>query len=324
MNEFLHKLRIFNKNIRTNKLSMQYWLEEQAQFISTLKKLTKLPDNVTDNEHFIKAYANYYKSNNKLPKVRVQLMKYQKTLNDEYYRDKLEKSLDNIDPELKITSYDEEVFKFDNMLDEYINKLSAMPLELGYVSVDTKTYTWKTESIVKSAEKYYKNMFGVSMAHVNTIVQEYIRGLVWVFDYYYNDNPDANIWFYKYNNSPLLTQIYKYLIEINDLNHLTKLQSSLSKYKVSINIFFNEEEHFMYVSPLMSFPNMIPEKYKNMKFKYIDVKKIAHSTLTTPNPTDIDCRGVTFLNKCHITELHETDVDTSYKADIEFLKKLRG
>jgi 5'-3' exonuclease len=327
MNDFLHKLRIFNKNVRTHKLSYQYWLQEQTTFIDTLKKLTILhKENITNNEDFIKLYMEYYNINNKLPKIRVQLLRYSKSINDSFYRNKLEKSLDNIDNTLKITKYDEEIFKLDNMLDDYINKLNAKPLDLGYVSVDIKTYTWKTEPINKSAEKYYKNMFGVNMNNVNVIVEEYIRGLVWVFDYYYNKNNTANIWFYKYNNVPLLTQIYKYLVEIKDDNYLMKLQTSLDKYKIDINKFFSEDEHLMYVSPINLFPEIIPKKYNNVtlsKLKYIDTNKIVSNIMTKENSGEIDCRGITFLNKCHVAELHiENDIMESHKLDMEFIKIL--
>lgn len=326
MNDFLDKLRKFNKNVRNNTISSQYWLSEQKQFIETLTKLTKL-QNYNNNEEFINEYVLNYTTNNKLPKVGVGLIKYSKSLNDSFYRNKLEKMLDNIDETLKITKYDEEVFKLDNMLDDYAKKLNAVPLDLGYVGIDTKTYTWKTEPIAKSTEKYYKNIFGVNMKNVNIIIEEYIRGLVWVFNYYYNQTNGANIWFYKFNNSPLLTQIYEYMHDITDDNYLVNLQNSLNKYEVTMDNFFSENEHLMSVSPINLYPEIVPRQYANVinKIKYVDINKIVNNIIIKEYPNEIDCRGVTFLNKCHVTELHmNLSVMDSYKQDLEFIKLLRN
>ncbi len=326
INEFLDKLRKFNKNVREKHVSMEYWLTKQSDFIETLNKLTKLPDSHSTNEDFIHAYVNYYKTNNKLPKVGISLMRYSRSINDSFYRNKLEKSLDNLDDSLKITKYDEEIFKLDNMLDEYIKKLNAEPLDLAYVGIDTKSYMWKAETVIKSVEKYYKNMFGVNMNNVDIVSALYIEGLVWVLDYYYNSSTTANIWFYKYTNAPLLTQIYEFISKQKD-DYLFNVQSNLEKYKVNINNFFQKEEHLMYVSPINVYPEIVPQKYKKTitKLKFIDVNKIVESIMNKHVSTEIDCRGITFLNNCHVEQLHISDnVIESYKDDMNFIKILNN
>jgi 5'-3' exonuclease len=325
INDFLDKLRKFNKNIRENKVSIQYWLTEQLKFIEVLKKLTKLPDRIENNNDFIDAYINYYKTNNKLPKVGISLMRYSKSINDSFYRNKLEKSLDNLDDSLKITKYDEEIFKLDNMLDEYVKKLNAQPLDLAYVGVDTKSYMWKAEPINKTVEKYYKNMFGLNMNNVDIVSAQYIEGLVWVLDYYYNPSDTANIWFYKYTNSPLLTQIYDFM-EKQDDDYLINVQNNLEKYKIDINKFFKKEEHLIYVSPISVYQQIVPEKYKNTvkKLKFIDVNQIVSDVISKDVSTEIDCRGITFLNSCHVSQLHiSIDVMESWIDDLKFIETLR-
>ena len=326
INEFLDKLRKFNKNVRESRVSVQYWLTDQLNFIEVLKKLTKLDAYITNNNDFIDAYIKYYKTNNKLPKVGITLMRYSKSINDSHYRNKLEKSLDNLDESLKITKYDEEIFKLDNMLDEYTKKLNAQPLDLAYVSVDTKSYMWKAEPINKSVEKYYKNIFGVNMTNVDVICEQYIEGLVWVLDYYYNKNDDANIWFYKYTNSPLLTQIYDFMIKQND-DYLINVQDNLDKYKIDINKFFKKEEHLIYVSPISAYPQIVPDKYKNTikKIKFIDVNQIINDIMSKDVSTEIDCRGINFLNSCHVTQLHISEnVMESWNDDMKFIDTLRN
>ncbi len=327
INAFLDKLRKFNKNIREKHISMEYWLTKQSKFIEILNKLTKLPDvQITNNEEFIHAYINYYKTNNKLPKVGISLMRYSKSINDSFYRNKLEKSLDNLDDTLKITKYDEEIFKLDNMLDEYVKKLNAEPLDLAYVGIDTKSYMWKAETINKSVEKYYKNMFGVNMNNVDVVSALYIEGLVWVLDYYYNSSNTANIWFYKYTNAPLLTQIYDFIVKQND-DYLINVQNNLDKYKIDINKFFQKEEHLLYVSPIDIYPEIVPLKYKKIiaKLKFINVNKIVESIMNSNVSNEIDCRGITFLNNCNVEQLHiNSNIIESYNDDMIFIKTLKS
>ena len=326
MNDFLGKLRKFNRLVRDNNIN-DNWLNEQKEFIEVLSKLTKI-NRTVNNEDFIKEYVEYYKTNNKLAKVRIGLNRFSKSINDSYYRDRLEKSLDNIDETLKITKYDEEIFKLDNMLDEYVQKLHAYPLNLGNVSVDMKRYVWSCEPIGKSVEKYYKHAFGVNMNNVDSVVKKYIEGLVWVFNYYYNDNPSGpNVWFYKYNNAPLLTQIYLYMNKIKDDHYLDQVQKGLSKYNVSVNDFFREEEHLIYVSPISLYPDIVPEKYVNVskKIRYINVEKIVDDVMNENVSNEINCEGVTFLNKCHIGQLSVGDDPlVDWAKDKEFIKLLRG
>lgn len=328
INLFLDKLRKFNKNIRNNTVDNDFWLKDEAVFIETLKKLTKLDHFEDDNNKFINAYKSYYKTYNKLPLVKVSLQKYSNSINDQHYRDKLDKSLDYLDDKLKITKYDEEIFKLDNMLDEYSQKLNAKSLNLGYVSVDLKTYMWKAEPIQSSVEKYYKNVFHINMNQVDTVTKEYIDGLVWVTDYYYNENDEsnneANIWFYKYNNSPLLTQIYDFMIKQKD-NYLETVEKNLDKYKIPIKDFFTPEAHLIYTSPINLYEDSIPKKYKKVikKIDFIDIDKIVAQVMDNNNTT-IDCRGIMFLNNCHILNLYNDDINKSWAEDKKFIEMVNS
>lgn len=260
----------------------------------------------------------------------ITLKRYSKSLRDPHHRDRLEKTLDNIDPNLKITAYDEEIYKLDNMLDEYTDKLNARSLELGRVYVNPKSYTWVTEKIIDGVKKYYFDFFGlndIQSLEMKPIINNYIAGLIWVFDYYYNiepkKEPTASIWFYQYNNAPLLTQIYNFIKEQPD-NYIDQLSKDISKYEVKTKDFFAEEEHLMYVSPLQSYPEIIPSKYKKVKLINIDINKITNEIFSNKMSDEIDCRGVIFLNKCHVNELHiEDDIMESYEKDKQFIRKLR-
>ena len=329
-NEFLVKLRKFNGQVRSMKVDVNYWLGKEKDFLDKLMKLTRL-DFVgsKDNREFIDQYNKFFLKNNKLPQVMITFKKYSKSLRDSHHRDRLEKSLDNIDPKLKITAYDEEIFKLDNMLDEYANKLNALPIELGRVYINPKSYVWITEKITDSVKKYYFDFFGINNIQDNSlemkeIVNEYMLGLVWVFNYYYNIDSNPSSWFYKYNHAPLLTQIYNFLKSQKD-DYIEELEKQVNEYDVLEKDFFKPKEHLMYVSPIQKYPEIVPKEYKKVKLDSIDIDRIVNEVFTSKMSDEIDCRGAIFLNKCHVNELHiDGNIKDSFKKDKEFIKKLRG
>jgi len=335
INDFIEKLRQFNKKVKEDTINMNWWLSNESDFINKLIKLTKLQvrtHNISDHYEFIDNYIKYYKQHNRLPEVKVTFRKYSRSLRNPHYMNNLEKSISKIDPKLKITKYDEEIFKLDNMLDEYAKKLNASSLDLGYVSIDPKTYIWKTENIQKGVSRYYYDFFGVSNIDVkntdmNKILNDYIEGLMWVFNYYYNSNGNSNskpnMWFYKYTHAPLLTQLY-YFMKNQKGNYINETLNGLDKYVVDSDNFFTPTEHLMYVSPIDIYPEVIPIKYKNKVNSTIDVNRIVNEVWSNDVSDEIDCRGVIFLNKCHITEIHTGDsIIEEFNNDIKFIKKLR-
>lgn len=335
LNSFLAKLRKFNYDVRNGKVNVKQWAIQEKDFINILIKLTRFQQNImnpSDPEEFINQYINYFNEHNKLPEVRVTLKRYSKSLKSTYHRERLEKTLDAIDPRLKITKYDEEIFKLDNMLDEYNKKLNAQNLNLGFVTVDPKSYVWKTESIEEGIKRYYYDFFGITDIKMTNpkmkkIVNEYIEGLIWVFDYYYNIKGNkSTIWFYKYTHAPLLTQIYFYLKDQDD-EYILGLQKGLKKYEVDEKDYFKPSEHLMYVSAITEYPEIIPKEYqgKIKKIKTIDINRIVDEVWRKESSDEIDCRGVLFLNKCHINEIHpDNDILESYEDDKKFLKLLRS
>lgn len=332
INNFIFKLREFNKQIKKDSIKKSYWLNNENDFISKLMKLTNLQIRVND-DNFIDNYIKYYKQHNQLPEVRVTFKRYSRSLKNPHFTQALEKSMAKIDPNMKITKYDEENFKLDNMLDEYAKKLNASSLNLGYVSIDRKTYVWKAEDVKKGVERYYYDFFGISSPdniknpEMSKLLNEYIEGLMWVFNYYYLSNGSKyskpNIWFYKYTHAPLLTQLYHFMMQQKD-GYLSNLIHGLDKYVVNLKDYFKPEEHLMYVSPVEVYPEIIPTKYKNKISSKIDIHKIVEEIWKNEISDEIDCRGVLFLNKCHINEIHTgNNIMDEWKNDINFIKKLR-
>lgn len=337
VNAFLMKLRAFNHQIRNGKVDVNHLITNETDFLDKLIKLTRFRNNLehtknaADQREFINDYIRYYKQNNKMPEVAITLRRYSKSLNDSHFKEKLEKTLDKIDPSLKITKYDEEIFKLDNILDEYIKKLNASSINLGYVSIDPKTYNWKTEKIGQGVKKYYYEFFDINNIEIknpqmNSLLKDYIEGLMWVYNYYYNvqdiKTGKPNIWFYKYSHTPLLTQLYHFM-KNQPKNYLESVLKSLDKYIVEEKDFFKPKEHLMYVSPVTLHEYIIPNEYKNKVDNGIDINKIVNTIWENPSSDEIDCRGIMFLNKCHVNDLHiDSDIMESFQNDKKFIAYL--
>lgn len=337
LNDFLKKLRTFNGQIKDGIINANNWISKEGQFIDKLMKLTRFQINIknpADYLEFIENYMKHYEQYDRTPEVRITFRKYSRTLKDQFHKTNLERSLAKIDPKLKITKYDEEIFKLDNMLDEYAKKLNASSLDLGYVSIDQKTYVWKSEKIENSVKRYYYDFFSLNNIDVKNpemskMLNEYIEGLMWVFKYYYTNDIGTNnipsMWFYKYTHAPLVTQLY-YFMKNQNKDYIANTFNGLVKYEIkSSNDFFKPKEHLMYVSPINSYPYIVPTEYKNKVKTTIDINRIVDEVWTHETSDEIDCRGILFLNKCHINEIHsDADIIRSFDNDRKFISSLRN
>lgn len=335
INNFLFKLRHLNHSIRTTKIDIDKLIVDEGEFIERLIKLTRFKLgsyhklNPQDHLEFLTDYVEYYKTHSKFPEVQVTLKRYSRSLKTTHYRTKLEHTLDKIDPELTITAYDEEIFKLDNMLDEYAVKLNASSINLGYVSVDPKTFLWKTEKIDKSVKKYYYDFFGINDIDVKTsdmknLINDYIEGLVWVYNYYFtvNTKEKPSVWYYKYGHAPLITQIYQFM-KLQEDGYISGIDTK--KYTVEVEKYFSPKEHLMYVSPTSLHQYIIPEEYKNKTKTSININDIIEDIWDNTTSDEIDCRGVLFLNKCNINKLHvNDDIMAQYTNDKKYIEYLRN
>lgn len=336
MNDFLEKIRDFNKQVRHNKTSTEIINKFDKRFLQNLQKLTRLNYQSTKNiDDFVKQYIIYYKNNKKLPKIMITFRRYSKSLDNHFYKNKLENSLNHLGPKIKITSYDEELYKFENMLDEYKHKLNNKSMELGNVYIDSTSYVWKAEKILKGVQKYYKDFFKINDISINNekmkeVTQHYIDGLIWVFEYYYNNfdinynRNNALVWQYPYTKAPLMTQIYQLLKENkNNPQYLVQSGNKIKKQIIKGTNHFNSIEQLMYVTPAKGMEWIMPPEYKDFIQKsnyYPDIHKIVQEIWSQPNNDEIDCIGQMFLNKCLI---RATKIPPPI-SDKQFIKQLRN
>jgi hypothetical protein len=159
------------------------------------------------------------------------------------------------------------------------------------------------------------------------ILENYIEGFMWVLDYYFNIFKESSddVWFYKFDRAPLLTQIYYFLNSQKD-GYIDKILDNLNQYKTSQ--FFKPSEHLMYVTPINSYKSIIPKEYVHkidkLKKYYLNIDLIVNEIMTKEVSNVLDCKGVLFLNKCHIQGLHTNkNIQESYKEDQQFMQILR-
>lgn len=326
MSIFLEKLRNFTTEIRNSNLQtiMINW-QNDIDFIKCLEKFVKL-ENQTTQTTIIKSIFEYYQEHNRLPKI-VIFQRYHRNF-DNYHQAKLEAKMDFFGKNEKLLNYDKEIYQMENMLDDYSRKFNAIPSELGKLEIDYKTFTWKADKVIDGVEDYYRKYFKISDINdkkLNDVTKQYIKGLIWVFNYYYNwydenqNSLSALTWYYPYSKAPLVTQLHETLKEQIDENVFNELSSI--EY-VERNKFFNTLEALMYVSPLKNSTYLIPNEYiefVNSSGYYKDLEPLMDEIMNEKTQDEINCEGSIFLNKCELKLVYGKNDLT----DIEFIDTLR-
>lgn len=118
---------------------------------------------------------------------------------DYYFKVKYPKYVENI-AKRKCQSddpFDKEIWDFENLKNIKI----VDPIKLGY----DEQSLWKF--------RYYEYYYGVSIhqqEHINEMCKDFMRGIKWTFRYYF-DKCASWTWFYKYTNSPFVSDLSKFI-----------------------------------------------------------------------------------------------------------------
>jgi 5'-3' exonuclease len=342
LNEFLNNLRSLNEDIKKktpiDKIMEKYLTSNYEQFIHILSKLTQLKTHINNRNEpdvFLAAYVNEYHKYG-IPTINVTFKSYRRSLKDHFHQERLENSVKRVDKNWPVTKYDKESYLFQNMLEEYTDRLNAGPINLGYVWIDPTTYTWKTEKIVEGVERYYEEFFGITDISIENeemekVLDTYLEGLVWVFEFYFNkldaneNKKWADRWFYRWSKAPLLTQLYRYMKKksTEDPEYLEGVATNLKEYLIERDLYFNTLEHFMYVTPARAYKTLVPIEYQKFilnKEYYPDIMKFAEKILNGDNKI-ISCKGSIFLNKCDMEiQAWSNEKDQKFLSDIRKIK----
>ena len=201
-----------------------------------------------------------------------------------------------------------------NRLDKYYNKLNSKDL----VNLDGSE---------QSINKYYQSYF--NNYDINQIVNQYLTGINWIFQYYYNDEYNYFLWFYKFSHAPLIKNIYDNIQNIDNKNDFNQPINDFKNY-------FTVLEQFLYISPftkdldrtLNILEGLLNKKQidqiknfirsKEMASFYFDLDIIADIIINNNKNNEIDCSNKLFLNKCILKKLEKVQ-----KEELEFVKKFR-
>ena len=244
---------------------------------------------------FIDDYNNKKKNMPKLSDKVISLVKYSTKIEDQKI------DLDIMD------DYDIEMYKYEYMLDEYRYILNKD----YYIKLGNPKYEHNESKIL-----YYKDFF--SNEKINDICKIYLDGLQWILDYYFNDVTYQR-WFYIFNKSPLISDIYKYIAK-QDNDFFDNSKVALRNTDItSVTDELTPLEHFFYVTQTndikvfkkfsKSYENKdkVLELYKILSEKYPDFKLISNNILSKKTK-NIDCRDITFLSKCDINLMHNSSL----------------
>lgn len=282
LSEFLDKLKKFNDGDDI----------EDDDFYAILNKLTFRMKNFT-----VENFINHYRSRNN---VNIDLNFQTEDINSFFHQQNLKK------PSLfKKNNYDIDVYKLENRLDNYIHKLNAHKIQFGKVKLNLDSYTLENQSFNDSMKQYYDDFF--TNYDVSDIADKYIEGIIWSFEYYFNNSIDiefANLWVYKYHKAPLLHDV------CNLLNKIDLDKFDLSQYHVDRSKYINHFQQLLYVVPANVMKDLFDKKYHQFidDFNYPDLYDIVNDVWSDKNVSHIDCLGARYLEKCEVTFLKHIDV----------------
>lgn len=276
---------------------------------------------------------------------------YEMTVGDScYHQQKIQEGM--FHPMMEVTQYDNQLYKLDHHMEEYEVILNATNHHIGRVTLEVgRKYVMRTDSYMKRRNldcsvgnirenllNYYREFFDLDVrtdegsTRLRDVVYNYIEGLFWVFDFYFNKN-DPNInynkvstWFYRYHRAPLLTDIYCVMYArilertrqepqndrfVSTMNKLFGTVADINNRMsyVDRERYMNKLEHTIYILPLDK-QNDIPEEYvttyKGHPELFTSMSTIINSIWNHQGTQYIDCRGIHYLNKC---TLHIPTVD---------------
>jgi hypothetical protein len=279
------------------------------------------------NEYEVESYD---KINDIMNKYKKNQIKFELAFTDRKFRVPVQDYIKNATKRImgikviEPSEYDYELFKLEWKVGVYEKLLNAKKVPFGHFTIDKDTYKLKSD-IDADRKTFYDMYFNAKIndeQEIKKIVNEYFRGLLWVFDFYFNQNNQENnfntvsTWFYPYHKSPLIKEVYNILK--NDITvTANNLINSINTYNVSRDKFFTKREQYLYITPMNNIKerDVELEKLFEKKDLYVDLDIVADKILEGKGKKVIDCRGATFLAKCTL----KTVKDYSFN---DYIKKL--
>jgi 5'-3' exonuclease len=277
----------------------------------------------------IKTY-NFYRN-------KLKFNPYSHTINDKYHQKMIKELMPH--PLMLITEYDNEIYKLEKKLDDYHYMFhSDIDSALGSIEIVNRHGFYKLicdTDIEKNKKIYYEQKLKVkSDLDKNKLAHEYITGMFWTFDFYFNKNNRKmntayiSTWSYEYESSPFISDIIRYMDTVYNrnkmLNHIFySINNNLSSYYVPQHLFMNELEQYIFINPYEKIKDKVDTKYLinlNSVGFFTDCTKIVNGILSGKAAEYIDAGQSPYLNKCTIIGMKKM----SFSAYMNTVIKLRN
>jgi hypothetical protein len=247
---------------------------------------------------------------------------YSTTMNDKYHQKNIKEEMSH--PLMLVTEYDEHIYKLERKLDEYYHLFySDIDNVLGFIDITNRHGFYKLiidNQIEKNKSIYYEKKMNIKTNEDKyKLVNAYITGMFWTFDFYFNkNNREENVkyistWAYEYDSSPFIKDIIEYLESMPNrnklLNHIFySINNVNSIHYVPQHLFMNELEQYIYITPYEKLVNKVPQIYidtlKEVNY-FMKFDEIINGILNGNAHDYIDCGKSTYLNKCNLLNLRK-------------------
>jgi len=213
------------------------------------------------------------------------------SLKENHYDSKIQPHIRNL-----LNKSKKEIFnyKIEKKLDQFYDIMN--PEDKFYTQTDL------------SSESYYKS----NHLDKTKTIKEYLRGLNWITNYYFNNIIDRT-WYYKYSKSPLLKDIVEYL-DNNKYDLREDITDNLKQYLQPLQqiLLISPIDYSKDIKSQLEFidyedKDKIVDFINNNKKYYFDLSKIYDEIYTKKNK-HIDCSTSIFISKCHLLFL-ENDIN---------------
>jgi 5'-3' exonuclease len=170
-----------------------------------------------------------------------------------------------------MTPYNLEIYKLENIYDEYYIKY------IQSNKADEYDYT----------QNYYKKYFNINENDneiKNILMYEYIKGMIWIAKYYIGDyvtdkyiEGNVSFWYYLFYKSPYFREINTYLKNITDNNYLKNMiNNDLENLlvKPTTENYFTVIDHYVYLNEINNMSNLELDAHNCKYFNQCIVKNI--------------------------------------------------
>ena len=274
-----------------------------------------------DHRSFLILYISIFsivKHNpNKFPRINFDLFRRNTSIHSYPYRKYYETYLirQGLKPETE-SLYDTEVFKFNNLLDEYPEVVNQITLNLPSYSLEKMHGNYyvtlnknnvSTDQIGRELIElngHHATLRGKNIKEQREIIcQQFINGLVWVFDYYLNIHMinRSSTWYYPYHFSPLISDICGYLKDHN--NAFVTSHEFLADCMIDFKEYLNWDEYKILINHMnYNLPDKIKDSNVLPRQEYLDqiVKNIIQKKTTKQ---DVLATGTNFLSRCYLPRI---------------------